>query len=70
MLQTPPALGLQWEHRIELILLMGACDKVASIAEDERPVRGPFQADNPSDINDMVTFRMSGNLHAFQVGSA
>ncbi|KAF7963630.1 hypothetical protein AWV79_36510 [Cupriavidus sp. UYMMa02A] len=64
------ALGFQRENRFPFILLVGACYKVAPVPEDERPVLGPFQADNTPDINDMITFRMGGNLHALQVGSA
>lgn len=48
------------------ILLMGSCYKVAPITENERPVLGPFQADNSSDINNMIALRMGGNLHTFQ----
>ena len=65
-----PFLAFQRENCTQFIVLMGSCYQVASIPEDERPVLGPFQADNSSDINDMIAFRMGGNLHAFQVCSA
>ncbi|SPK76893.1 protein of unknown function (plasmid) [Cupriavidus taiwanensis] len=63
----PPSLACQNENRAPLILLMRARYQVAAIPEDERPLFGPFQADNPTDINHMVAFRMGGNLYALQV---